>query len=196
MLLAPALPGGRESLKPISVAKRYARALADVAGKKEPACLGKISGELHTLARVLENRPQISRFFEDPSARRQDKDRAADTMARKAGVSQLTRQFLHVLIENHRLGALPTIATVFEAIKDERLGIVPVEATTAVPLSAADRKRFQVSLEKATGRRIRLSLQVDPSVLGGARTRIGSQVYDGTLRRQLAMLRERLVGAR
>jgi F-type H+-transporting ATPase subunit delta len=183
-------------LRPISVAKRYARALVEVAGEKEPDRLEKISEDLHTLARVLENGPQISRFFEDPSARREDKDRAADSLARRTEASQVTRRFLNVLIENHRLAALPTIATVFETIKDERLGIVPVEATTAVPLSAADRKKFRASMEKATGRRIRLSLRVDPSVLGGARTRIGSQVYDGTLRRQLAMLRERLVEAR
>ncbi len=182
-------------MKPITVAKRYARALADVVSEKEASRLQKVSDELGLLASVLQSEAEIARFFEDPSVRREDRDKAAESMARKTGVSTLTRRFISVLIENRRLTALPAIAEAFQEIKDERLGIVPVEATTAIPLTAAERKKFMASLEKMTGRQIRLSLRVDPTVLGGARTRIGSQVYDGTLKRQIAMLRERLVEA-
>jgi F-type H+-transporting ATPase subunit delta len=65
-----------------------------------------------------------------------------------------------------------------------------------VPLSSAEVKRLRESLEKMTGRKVEVRLNVDPAVLGGARTRIGSKVYDGTLSRQLALLRERLAQAR
>ncbi len=183
-------------MKSITLAKRYARALADVVGEKEKARLEKISAELALLARVLESEPQIGRFFEDPSVRREDRESAAGMVAKKIGAGPLTRRFLDVLIENRRLSVLPAIAGALAEIVDDWLGIIPVEATTAVALSAADRKKFHSSLEKMTGRRVRLSLQIDPSLIGGARTRIGSQVYDGTIRRQLALLRERLAEAR
>ncbi|MCZ6695093.1 MAG: ATP synthase F1 subunit delta [Acidobacteria bacterium] len=183
-------------MKSITVANRYARALADVVGDKDKARLEKVSSELTLLARVLEIEPSIGRFFEDPSVQPEDRQTAAGTVEKKIGAGPLTRRFIDVLIENRRLSALPTIAAVFAEIVDERLGIIPVDATTAVALSAADRKKFQSSLEKMTGHHVRLSLRVDPSLIGGARTQIGSQVYDGTVRRQLALLRERLAEAR
>ncbi len=183
-------------MKPITVAKKYARALAEVAGDKQASRLETIAAELSMLARVLASRPEIARFFEDPSVRREDRARAAASLVRKIGAGALTRRFLDVLIENRRVTALPVIAEAFEEIKDLRLGIVPIEATTAVALSAAERRKFQSSLETITGRRVRLTLKVDPEVLGGVRTRIGSRVYDGTLRRQLGLLRERLAEAR
>ena len=70
------------------------------------------------------------------------------------------------------------------------------ETTTAVPLSTAELKRLREALQKMTGRTVRITHRVDPTVLGGARTRIGSRVYDGTLKHQLVALRERLVGTR
>lgn len=183
-------------MKPITVARRYARALADVVGDKDKTRLEKVSGELTLLARVLEREPRIGRFFENPSVRREDRASAAGKVTKKIGAGPITRRFLDVVIENRRLPALPAIAEAFSGIVDERLGIIPVEATTAVALSAADRRKFLSSLEKMTGRRVRLSLRVDPALIGGARTRIGSQVYDGTVSRQLALLRERLAEAR
>ncbi|MFQ5876740.1 MAG: ATP synthase F1 subunit delta [Acidobacteriota bacterium] len=179
-------------MNPANIAKRYARALAEVAGPR----LERVASDLDLLARVLARRPQLMRFFEDPSVRRRDKEEAAGTLTGRARVGALTRRFVAVLIENRRLAALPAIARAFAEIRDERLGVLPVEATTAVPLSPEQKRRFRESLERMTGRSVRLEWQVDPEVLGGARARIGSRVYDGTLRRQLEVLRERLAGTR
>lgn len=194
-----------------ALAKRYARSLADVAegeaapargaaraaaAKKPHAGLESIAAELLLAAEVVGAEPRLLRFFDDPSIARALKDQATGSLGKVARFSDLTRRFLGVLVENRRMAALPAIARAFEAIKDERLGIVAAEATTAVVLSAAEQKRLRESLEKMTGRTVRLALRVDPDVIGGARTRIGSKVYDGTLKRQLASLRERLAGAR
>jgi F-type H+-transporting ATPase subunit delta len=183
-------------VRPIAVAKRYARALADVAGEKDPARLEKVSGELGLVAEALARTPRATRFFEDPSVPRADKDKAIEALGRRAGISDLVQRFLRLLIENRRVAALPHIARAFAAIKDERLGIVPAQTTTAVTLSAPETRRFKDALEALTGRSVRLTLSVDPALLGGARTRIGSRVYDGTLRRRLDLLRSRLANAR
>ena len=183
-------------MQPIAVAKRYARALADSAGGKDPGRLEAVASELSLAARVLGADAKFARFFADPSISQEDKRAAIDALARRAKLSDVVRSFLLVLVTNRRLGALEAIRAAFEGIKDERLGIVKAETTTAVPLSAAELKRLRESLEKMTGRTVRITHRVDPAVLGGARTRIGSRVYDGTLRHQLMALRDRLVGTR
>ena len=183
-------------MQPIGVAKRYARALADSAGGKDSGRLDAVAAELALAANVLGADAKFVHFFADPSIFLDDKRAAIDGLARRARLSEVVRSLLLVLVANRRLGILAAIADAFEGIRDERLGIVKAETTTAVPVSAAELKRLGEALEKMTGRTVRISHRVDPSILGGARTRIGSRVYDGTLKHQLVALRERLVGTR
>jgi F-type H+-transporting ATPase subunit delta len=183
-------------VKPTAVASRYARALCEVIGRKDQPGLEKAAADLSLAAEVLHREPLLLKFFEDPSVPQQEKVRIVETLGKKLKAGERTRQFLMVLIENRRLAVLREIARLFAVLKDEILGVVPAEATTAVPLGAGEQKRLRASLETMTGRSVRLALNVDPAVLGGARTKIGSKVYDGTLKRRLAMLRERLSEAR
>jgi F-type H+-transporting ATPase subunit delta len=189
-------------VQPVAVAKRYALALADYveakpgeSGKKDPARLEAAASELALVVRVLGADPKFGRFFADPSIAQKDKQTAIEALARKAGLGEAVRKFLMVLVVNRRLGALGSISRTFEEIKDERQGVVQAETQTAVPLSATEVKRLRQALETMTGRTVRIRHHVDPTLLGGARTRIGSRVYDGTLRRQLEALRQRLAGA-
>jgi len=182
-------------VKAMVVARRYARALADEAGKADPSRLEKIASELAVAAQAIHDDPAVLKFFLDPAVPPRNKEQAIDAVAKALKAPEPLRNFLRLLARNRRLRDLPAIVAAFETIKDERLGVVAVEATTAIALRPAEVKRFRDSLETMTGKTVRLSLRVDPSVLGGARARIGSQVYDGTLRRHLAALRERLIGA-
>jgi len=192
-------------VQPVAVAKRYARALADYAetkpgesgrsGKQDASRLDSLASELALICGVLDGDPKFARFFADPSIDQKDKRAAIEAVARKGKLSDAVRNFLLLLVSNRRLGALGAIVRAFEQEKNERLGIVSVETTSAVPLSAAEQKRLKEALEKLTGRTVTIAQRVDPSLLGGARTRIGSKVYDGTLRRSLETLRDRLVGA-
>ena len=192
-------------MQPVAVAKRYARALADYAetkpgesgrsARKDPSRLDSLASELALICRVLDGDPKFARFFADPSIDQKDKKAAIEAVTRKGKVSDAVRNFLLLLVTNRRLGALGAIARAFEQEKDGRQGITSVETTSAVPLSAAELKRLREALERLTGRTVKIMQNVDPSLLGGARTRIGSRVYDGTLRRNLEALRERLVGA-
>lgn len=182
-------------MKPIAVARRYARALADAAGAR-PADLEKLGADLRLAAGAIEGEPRLQRFFADPSVDPRHKTQVLETLSRKGKMTDLASAFLRVLVENRRMAAIGAIATAFEAIRDQRTGVMEAEATTAVAMTAAEEKRLRESLEKLTGRSIRLKLNVDPALLGGARTRIGSRVYDGSLKRRLALLRERLGEAR
>ena len=183
-------------MKPLAVARRYARALADVAGQDDPKILDKTTREISLAARAIAGDPAILRFFDDPSVRKEDKDAAIKTVGRQGKLSQLSLRFLAVLVENRRMSALRTIDEVLQEIRDERLGLVQAEATMAVSPTKAEQQKMKQALEKMTGRTVHLSVKIDPDVLGGARTRIGSRVYDGTLRNQLAILRKRLAMAR
>lgn len=183
-------------MKPLAVARRYARALADVAGQKDAKILDRTSREISLATAVLAGDAQILRFFDDPSIPRENKDASIQTLVRQAKLSELSARFLGVLIDNRRISALAAIDEALRALRDERLGIVQAETTMAVKPSGDEVKELQNALEKMTGRQVQLSVRIDPEVLGGARTRVGSQVYDGTLKSQLAALRRRLAQAR
>lgn len=183
-------------MKTLAVARKYARALADVAGEQHPEGLEKVTTEISLAAKVLGADGQISSFFDDPSVRSQDKDAAARTLAQQAGLGDLSLRFLAVLIENRRISWLPEIAAALQRIKDERMGVIPAETTLAIAPSEKEIERLRGALERMTGSRVRLTVKIDPRILGGARTRLGSRVYDGTLRHQLAVLHKRLVQPR
>ena len=198
-------------MQPVVVAKRYARALADHvdgagmrggpgkparAGHKTASDLQAAADELDLAARVLGADLKFQRFFADPAIGQVEKRAAIDALAKQGKLGDAVRRFLLVLVANRRLGMIGAVRDAFASIKDERVGIVSAETTTAVPLSAAEAKRLHAALESLTGRSVRVTHRVDPTVLGGARTRIGSKVYDGTLRHKLETLRGRLVGAR
>jgi F-type H+-transporting ATPase subunit delta len=102
------------------------------------------------------------------------------------------RSFLLTVADHGRLEALPTMAAVFHEQREAAEGIVPAVVTTAVPLGPELEARTRAALERLTGKRVSLKTAVEPALLGGAVTRIGSMVFDGTLRTQLAKLRRRM----
>lgn len=179
----------------VAIAGRYARALADLAGG-EPKRLETLASELDLLARVVGSDVHLMQFLASPSGKRDQKDAVLDTLASKAKLSELARRFLGVLLDNGRVAELPDIAAAFAEVRDAALGILPAETTVAVELTDKEERALQVALEEMTGRKVRLSVTVDREVLGGARTRIGSRVYDGTLRSRLDILRRRLAAVR
>ena len=182
-------------MKPVAVARRYARALAEAAAAKNRATLEKVVEEVSEAAAALGKDERLRTFFVDPSIKDRDKQQVLDGAAKARKVHPLTRSFLGLLIRNRRMTDLPAIARALEAARDRMLEVVAVETTTATPLTEAQTARLQETLERMTGRDVRLETRVDPALMGGARTRIGSRVYDGSLQRRLALLRERLAGA-
>lgn len=178
-------------MKDRKLASRYARALLGALPEDREAeaadhFLGALRGAFDESAKLRD-------LLLNPAVGRPTRKSALRRMAEQAGAPPRLASFLCVVIDHNRAAALPTIAEVFHEEREARVGVVPAEITTARPLGEDLRRRAQRALERMTGRRVRLGLRTEPAILGGAVTRIGSTVYDGSLRTQLSQLRRSLV---
>jgi F-type H+-transporting ATPase subunit delta len=180
-----------------AVATRYAKALADVtsapAGALSPQdALTQLSAFESALAasRELENALTTPAV---PTGRKRA------VVSRIAGVLQLSpiaRNFLFVLIDHRRITLLGAILHSFDLIMDERLGFARAEVSSPRELTETQRGAINAQLEHVTGKRIRMRFAVDPELIGGVVARIGSTVYDGSVRGQLLTLGQRLTTER
>jgi len=177
-----------------TLAARYARALADAV--REGDALEKTAGELELLSRIYRESKPLRDFLLNPAFPARRKGEALAEIVRGGGLSAPTGRLLQILLERRRTGLLPDISVEFRRIEEKALNRVSVEVTTAFPLDPALREKLAGSLEKFTGKTVRLDARVDPSVLGGARARIGSVVYDGTVAARLRKLKQQLIGER
>jgi F-type H+-transporting ATPase subunit delta len=176
-----------------SVAKRYARALADTAA--DPRELEAAREELRSFVNLLRSQPALRQFLANPSVPRQDAAEVAAEVAQRLGLRPLVGTFLRILAESGRLLSLEGILRTFETLVDERLGRVKAAVTIAAPLPAAETEALRHALAKLTGKDVYLEVRQEPAILGGVIAQIGSQVYDGSLRSRLARLAEELVRA-
>jgi F-type H+-transporting ATPase subunit delta len=174
-----------------SVAKRYARALVDVTASTDE--LEAICQELSGVANLLRDQRELQRFLVNPSILRRDKVRVLEEVVARLSLRPLTTSFLRVLLEAGRLQALEQVLRAYETMVDERLGRVRAVVTSAVPLEGEAQEGLRQRLAEMTGKRAYLEVRQDAGLLGGLVTQIGSQVYDGSLRTQLARLQQELV---
>jgi len=174
-----------------SIAKRYAKALAEVAASGN--ALEAVQQELSTVAGLLREHRELRRFLANPSILRRDKAQAFEAVVARLELRPLMRSFLRILLEAGRLPALESILRAYEALVDERLGRAKAVVTAAAPLEAGAQERLRWRLQEMTGKTVYLEIRQDPGILGGLVTQIGSQVYDGSLKTQLLRLGRELV---
>ena len=177
-------------MKDRKLAVRYARAL--FAAFPDPVQNEPISRLLINLGEAMQSDRLLREHMLDPAVPRAKRTAALTSLATASGLPRGVSNFLTTIVNNNRVAALPSIAAVFDEMREAEAGIVPAEITTAAPLSDGERRRAQSAVEKLTGREVRLTCKVEPKMLGGAVTRIGSTIYDGSLRTQLARLRHRM----
>lgn len=170
---------------------RYARAFADLALEKNLDA-GQVTAELHSLRDLLASNAQLAAVWESPSIPVAQKRSLLDAIVKRLGTSRWVRNFVAVLIDNRRIGSFPEIVRHFQAELDRRLGIVEAEVASARELTPAEKKALESEVARLTGSRVRASYQREPALLGGARVRVGSTIYDGSVRGQLRRLKEQL----
>jgi F-type H+-transporting ATPase subunit delta len=171
-----------------TVARPYAQAVFELARAE-----GQLAGwsQFLNLAAVLVTEPQVNRLLSTPGA---DLKRLATTIADLCGeqlggqVPATGTNFLKLLVEKQRLAALPDIVARFETLKAEAENTLDATLTTATPVSAEQQARIEDSLKKRFGRQIRLSVQQDAQLIGGARLQVGDRVIDGSVRTGLDKL--------
>lgn len=174
-----------------AVNSRYARALADVAVEKKLDA-DKLVEELASLSQALTVSTALRIALETPSVPASQKLKVLDAVAAKVGASPITRNFLAVLVQNRRVGALGEIARLFELEMNERRGFSEAEVTSWRDLGDDEKRSLATRLEAVLGKKVRARYQKDESLLGGARIRVGSTIYDGSVRGQLRKLKEQL----
>ena len=176
-----------------AVATRYANALADVvtAGGSPLSPQAAVS-ELRAFEAAFAGSAELQNALVTPAVPAARKRAVVGRIAEVLKLSRISRNFLYVLIDHRRIAALSGIIDSFELMVDDRLGFARAEVSAAREMSEPQRAALNVVLERLTGRRIRMRLTVDEGLIGGVVARIGSTVYDGSVRGQLASLGRRL----
>ena len=176
-----------------AIASRYAHALADVVtsdrSKLTPA---DAVSELRGFESVLKASPELRNALMSPAVPPGRKRAVVGRIAAALKLSQVSQNFLFVLIDKRRIVALSEVLNAFETIVDARLGFARAEIVSAGELSEPQRGALSAQLERLVGKRIRMRFAIDGGLIGGVVARIGSTVYDGSVRGQLAAMGRRL----
>ena len=177
-----------------AVARRYAVALADVVASRGEA--REVGEELAAWDALMRSNPQLLEVFRHPTIPHEQKRAVLEELIGRARPRPTTANFLKVLLQNHRLADLSEVSAQFAQELDRRAGMVTAEVTTARPVPADAREALRARLGELTGRTVRLQFEVDEALIGGVVTRIGSTLYDGSVRGQLQQMRQRMIGER
>ena len=174
------------------MARRYAAALADVVmtgGESR-----EVQAELSAWESMMQGNSDLLEVFRNPTIPYEQKRGVLEALIARARVRPTTANFLQVLLRNQRLADLHEINKRFALELDERSGVVVAQVTTARAVPTSVQKSLGESLSNLTGRRVRLQFAVDDDLIGGVTTRIGSTVYDGSIRTQLQQIKQRMAG--
>ncbi|MBK9170433.1 MAG: ATP synthase F1 subunit delta [Bryobacterales bacterium] len=174
-------------------ASRYARALADVvsasSGAIDPA---RVVKDLQGFEEALAGSIDLRRVLLSPAVAPHRKSAVLQRIGTLLDLIQPVRNFLRVVSSRRRLTELTAIRRAFESMMDERMGVLQVDVVSAQSLTDAQQAALAGRMQRATGRQVWLRCEVDPELIGGALARIGSTVFDGSLRGRLEALGKRL----
>lgn len=177
-----------------AVSIRFAHALADAVLAPNSGLSGpQAATELRSFESVVNQSPDFRTILLSPAVPTSKKRALVSRFAATLSLSRLVRNFLFIIVDRRRADLLGEMATAFETALDERLGFMRGEVTSAAPLSPVQQADLQQALSDVSGRNVRCAFSVDPELIGGIIARIGSKVYDGSVRTQLQSLGQRLV---
>src|ERR1039457_1624127 len=167
---------------------RYANAFADVitAAKLDTVA---IDAQLTDFLATWEGSTELREFFENPAIPATDKVAILDKLNAKLKLQKELRNLIAVLISNGRISNVKEVAEVYRRLLQQQLGIRPAEIVTARELDTNEREALVAEIAKLAGSKIDASFTLDKSILGGTVVRIGSTVYDGSVRGRLERLR-------
>lgn len=174
------------------VARRYASALADVVLKSGDT--ETVTAELKSWEEMIAGNKDLADAFGNPAIAHARKEAVLESLVEKTRPSRTTANFLRVLLQNNRITEIAAINERLASELEARAGILHGQVTSAHELSETERAELKASLEKTLGKQVRLDFEIDKELIGGVVTRIGSTVYDGSVRTQLENLREQLIG--
>ena len=176
------------------VSLRYAHAFASVATSAKLDVVAA-QQQMNDFAATLTGSRELREILENPSIPSDQKLAVVDGLAAKLGLMREVRNFIAVIMDHQRLNELQEIITAYHQVADAGLGLAEAEITTAFDLNEDDRKDLEAQVAKLAGGKVRVAYKQDKSLLGGAVVKIGSTVYDGSVRGSLEQLKRTLMNA-
>lgn len=173
-----------------AVARRYASALADVALEQIKA--DRVKADFTTFVEAFYASADLRNFLETPAVGPEQKHKVVEKLAEKMRWDPAVRNFIYLIVDHRRTELLKEIEQALSEEINARLGIAQARVTSAQRLSDAEKQQLTAALERRTGKKIEAQFEEDRSLLGGAVVRVGSTIYDGSVREQLNRLREQL----
>lgn len=174
-----------------TVARRYALALADVVEKSPDS--ETVKTELRQWETLMNANADLVNAFRNPAIAFVSKEKLLEGLIEKAKPSRTTANFMRVLLRNGRLTDLGQINDKFASVLEERSGAVAAKVISARPLSAEEQAELKNNLSRLTGKNVSLNFDIDRNIIGGVVTKIGSTVYDGSVKTQLENLKEQMI---
>lgn len=174
-----------------AVGRRYAKALLDLA--REQGELDAVLKDVGSLSDAWKESADLRNIVRNPIVPKPALKGVVDAVMEKLGVSKLVRNTVNLLADKGRLGQLEDVLHALEELAEAETGRVRVEVTSAKPMSDAYYTRLTEKLQRVTDRQVVLVRKQDPSLIGGVVTRVGDQVFDGSLSNRLSELRETLL---
>ncbi len=172
---------------------RYARAFEQVTSAQN-LDVDAVRAQLHDFSATFDGSRELREFLLNPSLQQPDKLKVLDAVAGRIGMDKTVRNFIAVLMDHQRLNALHEIVAEYELLADQAKGIGDVEIVSAKQLSDDERNLLKWKAGELAGSDVRVTWRQDESLLGGAIIRLGSRVYDGSVRGQLQQMQQHLAG--
>lgn len=176
-----------DSSRLADVGARYAQALFELADEANAVAVAE--NDLKALKAMSAESADLRRLIASPAFSAEDKGKALSAVVDAAELNPLTKKFIGLLAANNRVAALPAVITAFEHLAAERRGAVAADVTSAIKLTAAQQKAIAAALKKAFGKDPEISTHIDPSILGGLKVKVGSKLFDASLKSRLDQLK-------
>jgi len=173
-----------------ALTRRYAKALVELAVEQQ--AVDRYGEELATVNALLDREELLRQLLESPTLAMDKKAAMLEDLAALLGLSEGLRKFLGLVLSKDRLCYLPQIEETYRRLADDLSGVLRARVSAAVPLDAAQQQAIGASLEKQTGKKVALSVSVDPQLIGGVQAEIGGRLFDGSVRTQLKRIEESL----
>ena len=173
-------------------ANRYAKALFDVA-LEEKADLAQVDQDLQALVAALKEAPELLLAVARRSVTDVARQSLMEAVSKAMSLSPTVTKMLVLLAKSGKLNLVPELAAAYRERLLSHQNVVRADVTSAAPLSPEKTRALEASLSTVTGKKVEISASVDPELLGGVVARIGSTVYDGSVKTQLTKMRQELV---
>ncbi len=173
-----------------TIANRYAKALADVIMERGQTLT--VADEIKSFAQIVEENSELRNVFASPVIALDRKKAVLNDILAQMQFRPTTNNFLKLLLKNQRLHQIGVVRTSLLRELDERAGVVSAEVTTARTLAVTEQENLLKQLQTATGKQVRIHFKLDPEIIGGVVTRVGSLIYDSSIKNQLALMKQQL----